>query len=366
VKFPGLTTLAPNLFATRRKIMERAKSIFIPAAAMLMLLPACSSHNRALEQARTDFLRARQNPEIASHAPVALHEAGQSLRRAEQTWEETGDEREVEHLAYVAEQRTRIARQTAEQRIAEIEAAQLAEEREKVLLDARRREAEQARRQAEKSALAAQQARQGEQAQARAAEMARQEAEKRAQEAEIARQQAAKRAEQLELARRKAEDSAREAEKAREKARASAQRMKELEKELAAFKARETERGLQLTLSGVLFEFDKAELKSGALRGLSPLVAFLKQHPERQITLEGHTDSVGDESYNMELSRERAQAVGDFLVRNGVDADNISARGLGESYPVAANSTEAGRLQNRRVEIIISNEAVRTAEKSGR
>lgn len=348
--------------------MEPSKLFSLPAGAALMLLAGCSSHHAALERARADFTKTHQDPQISSNAPVAVHEAAQSLRRAEEVWENTRDQEEVKHLAYLAEQRTAIAREVAQRRIAESEAQRLVEQRDKVLLEARRREAEramqlaearareaeQARQQAEKSAIAAQQARQGEQAQARQAELARQEAEKRAQEAETARQQAAKRAEELELARQQAEARAREAEQARQQAQADAARIQQLEKQLSEFKARQTERGLELTLSGVLFEFDKAVLKPGALRGLSPLVAFLKDNPDRHIALEGHTDSVGSESYNMDLSQQRAEAVQQFLVQNGVNARNISVRGLGEAYPVASNNTEAGRLQNRRVEIIIS------------
>lgn len=351
--------------------MERSKLFSLPAGAALMLLAGCSSHHAALERARADFAKTHQNPQISNNAPVAVHEAAQSLRRAEEVWEDTRDQEEVKHLAYLAEQRTAIAREVAQRRIAETEAQRLVEQRDKVLLEARRREAEramqlaearareaeQARQQAEKSALAAQQARRGEQAQARQAELARQEAEKRAQEAEMARQQAAKRAEELELARQQAEARAREAEQARQQAQADAARIQQLEKELSEFKARQTERGLELTLSGVLFEFDQAVLKPGALRGLSPLVAFLKDNPDHHIALEGHTDSVGSESYNSDLSRQRAEAVRQFLVQNGVNAKNVSARGLGEAYPVASNNTEAGRLQNRRVEIIISDQS---------
>ncbi|HEX6176644.1 MAG TPA: OmpA family protein [Candidatus Binatia bacterium] len=350
--------------------MEPSKFFSLPAGAALMLLAGCSSHHAALERARADFTKTHQDSQISNHAPVAVHEAAQSLRRAEEVWENTGDQEEVKHLAYLAEQRTAIAREVAQRRIAESEAQRLVEQRDKVLLEARRREAEramqlaearareaeQARQQAEKSALAAQQARRGEQAQARQAELARQEAEKRAQEAETARQQAAKRAEELELARQQAEARAREAEQARQQAQADAARIQQLEKELSEFKARQTERGLELTLSGVLFEFDKAVLKPGALRGLSPLVAFLKNNPDHHIALEGHTDSVGSESYNIDLSRQRAEAVRQFLVQNGVNTRNISTRGLGEAYPVASNNTEAGRLQNRRVEIIISDQ----------
>jgi OOP family OmpA-OmpF porin len=243
--------------------------------------------------------------------------------------------------------------------MAEAESQQLAQERDRVLLEARTREAERARQLAEARAREAEQARQlaelrtreaeqarqGEQAQAREAELARQLAEKQAQEAELARAQAVKRAEELELAKQQAQ--------------ASAGRIEELETQLAEFKAKRTERGLELTLSDVLFEFDKADLKPGALRGLSPLISFAKENPNQKILLEGHTDSIGSDSYNLKLSQQRAEAVQEFLVKNGVSAASVTARGLGESYPIAPNDTAAGRLQNRRVQIIVTNELAR-------
>jgi outer membrane protein OmpA-like peptidoglycan-associated protein len=343
-----------------------------------MVTSGCSTTNPTLERARRNVASTEQDPQVSANAPVALHEAGQALRRAEESWEKTGDEEELEHLAYVTERRVEIARAIAQRRIAETEAQRLAKERDQVLLESRTREAERARRVAEARALEAeqarqlaeisareaQQARQGEQTQAREAELARQLAEKRAQEADMARQQAVKRAEELDLAKQQAELREREAEQARQRAQAATGRIQELEKQLAEFKARQTERGLELTLSDVLFEFDKAELKSGALRGLAPLITFVKENPERKITLEGHTDSVGSDSYNLKLSQQRAEAVQDFLVKSGVASANVTARGLGENYPVATNDTAAGRLQNRRVQIIISNELARASEKS--
>jgi outer membrane protein OmpA-like peptidoglycan-associated protein len=311
--------------------------------ATLMLLGGCSANPPvALERARASFARAQQDPQISANAPVPLNEAEQSLRRAEDNWKKEGDREELEHLAYLTEQRTEIARAVAQRRMAEAESQRLAQERDRVLLEARTREAERARELAELRAREAEQARRGEQAQAREAESARQLAEKQAQEAELARQQAVRRAEELELAKQQAQ--------------ASAGRIQELETQLAEFKAKRTERGLELTLSDVLFEFDKADLKPGALRGLSPLVAFVKEDPNQKIVLEGHTDSIGSDSYNLKLSQQRAEAVQEFLVKNGVSAASITARGLGESYPIAPNDTAAGRLQNRRVQIIITNE----------
>lgn len=102
--------------------------------------------------------------------------------------------------------------------------------------------------------------------------------------------------------------------------------------------------------------FNKAELKAGALRNLYPLVSFLKANSSRSVVIEGHTDSVGAENYNLELSQRWADAVRRFLVENGIAQDRVTARGLGEDH-VASNNTEPGRQMNRRVELVISNES---------
>lgn len=126
-----------------------------------------------------------------------------------------------------------------------------------------------------------------------------------------------------------------------------------LAQELAALQAKQTERGLVLTLGDVLFDYNRASLKSGAQQNLYRLVRFLKEHPEQNVLIEGHTDSKGSESYNRELAEDRAQAVRDLLIGNGIGAERITASGYGESYPLATNDTVAGRQQNRRVEIVL-------------
>jgi outer membrane protein OmpA-like peptidoglycan-associated protein len=145
------------------------------------------------------------------------------------------------------------------------------------------------------------------------------------------------------------EARAREAEQAKTRAH-------QLELELEELKAEQTDRGLVLTLGDVLFEYDKADLKPGAMRNLYPLVTFLKEHPERDVLIEGHTDSVGSDSYNLNLSQHRTESVRNFLVLNSIDPTRITARGYGEAYPVTSNETEAGRQQNRRVEVVILRE----------
>lgn len=136
----------------------------------------------------------------------------------------------------------------------------------------------------------------------------------------------------------------------------------QLEQELAELKAKETERGLVYTLGDVLFEFNDVELKAEALRKLYPLVTFLKEHPKRDLFIEGHTDGIGSEAYNLQLSQQRAVAVGEFLVSNGITPERITVYGSGKAYPVASNATQAGREQNRRVEVVILREGEQVAE----
>ena len=293
----------------------------------------------SLDQARENLEQAQQDPAIANNAQVPLYEARQLYDRAEHAWDKDRDEKEVEHLAYLTNQKIEIAREMAKQKLAEAEAQRLAGERERVILEARTREADAARRLAE--------------ARAREAAAARSEAQARGQEAQAAREEAAVRAREAETARQESETRLRAIEEARQRAEDAAAQNKRLAEQLADLKARETDRGIEVTLSSVLFDFDKATLKPGAERSLSPLVDFLKSNPQRRITIEGHTDSVGADSYNRELSQQRADAVRNWFLQNGIGADRVMARGMGPEYPVASNDTVAGRQANRRVQIII-------------
>lgn len=228
--------------------------------------------NPTLERLRTTYQQAQQNPDIQTHAPAALQEASATLSRAEQVWEEERDSREVQHLAYVTEQKIEIARARAQQRMAGAQIEQLGGAREQVLLES------------------------------------------------------------------------------------AQQRARQLEQKLAEFKARETERGLLLTLGDVLFEVGSADLKPGIQRKLFPLAEFLKENPDRNVLIEGHTDNTGSPAYNLELSQRRADAVASFLISQGVSPRRITTRGYGQAYPVAPNTTAAGRQQNRRVEVVILRE----------
>ena len=125
------------------------------------------------------------------------------------------------------------------------------------------------------------------------------------------------------------------------------------ETELASLKAKKTERGVVITLGDVLFQFGAAELKPGATRDLRRLVTFLHEYADRDLAIEGHTDSVGPDAFNELLSQRRAQSVKRFLARHGIEPRRMSARGYGEAYPVASNASRSGRQQNRRVDLVI-------------
>lgn len=137
------------------------------------------------------------------------------------------------------------------------------------------------------------------------------------------------------------------------------QKAKNLEEELTALKARKTDQGIVLTIGDVLFATGRADLMPGAMRDIDKLSEFLKKNGKRNVLIEGHTDSVGSDDYNLGLSQRRADSVRWALLSRGISSGRVVCRGYGERYPVASNDTAAGRQQNRRVEIVILNEGLR-------
>jgi outer membrane protein OmpA-like peptidoglycan-associated protein len=135
----------------------------------------------------------------------------------------------------------------------------------------------------------------------------------------------------------------------------SEQQAAELQRQIDVLQAKPTDRGLIVTLGDVLFDTGKASLKAGATSNLNRLVAFLTEYSDRTVLIEGYTDSVGTEDYNQGLSERRADSVKSYLAGQGIGSIRLSASGKGESDPVASNDSAAGRQQNRRVEVIISN-----------
>lgn len=132
------------------------------------------------------------------------------------------------------------------------------------------------------------------------------------------------------------------------------QQNSQLQLQLAALDAKQTDRGMVLTLGSVLFDTNKTDLKSGGEQSLDKLSQFLRDNPTRNVKIEGYTDSSGNPDSNLGLSTRRADAVRSALVSDGLDSRRISTQGFGVGYPVASNATASGRQQNRRVEIVIS------------
>ncbi|MFN3997738.1 OmpA family protein [Algoriphagus sp.] len=128
----------------------------------------------------------------------------------------------------------------------------------------------------------------------------------------------------------------------------------ELRRDLKGAKVERVGEGIKITFdSGLLFGFDQATLNSSSKGNLENLASTLKKYEDTRILIEGHTDSVGEESYNLSLSRNRSAAVKNYLGNLGVATSRMNSTGLGESSPVASNESESGRAQNRRVEVAI-------------
>ncbi len=129
-----------------------------------------------------------------------------------------------------------------------------------------------------------------------------------------------------------------------------------LQSELDALKAKPTDRGMVLTLGDVLFATGKSELNPGGARKIEQLAQFLTENTDRRVAIDGYTDSVGKDDYNLDLSQRRAAAVQSALVAKGIDASRITAQGYGKEFPVASNTDSGGRQLNRRVEVVIGGE----------
>lgn len=277
---------------------------------IIFLLIGCGGppqNNPLLLEAEADYRQAESDSLVVLKAPVALKEAEENLEKSKAIWEEKGDGDLIEHYAYIAKQKTAIAIETAKLNEAQDAVERAETERKEVLLMARKAEAEAAERRA---------------------------------------QQALKEAKQERLA----------AEQAREEAKNANQRAEEMADRILELEAKQTERGLVLTLSDVLFDFNSAELKPGSKKVVTELTGFLNEYPERKILIEGYTDSIGSAEYNRQLSKKRAAALRTALLENGVSPTKVDIKAYGEEYPVATNINEAGRQQNRRVEIVISDE----------
>jgi outer membrane protein OmpA-like peptidoglycan-associated protein len=279
------------------KRYSRAGKPLLAAAMVSILLVACASapvSPPGAADARAKLSQLQQDPNLGSRVPVAIREAEAAVRLAEQP---VGSDTELgAHRVLMADRKVEIAKARAQTSYTEDQRSRLSDERASAQLTARTREADQARLDADAARAAA----------ARAAS-----------------------------------DSEREA--------------SELRRKIEELEARETDRGLVLTLGDVLFETARSDLKPGATSNLARLASFLNEYPDRTVIIEGHTDSVGSAEYNQALSQRRADAVKSWLVQQGINSQRLSASGKGEYQPIADNNSATGRQMNRRVEVIIEN-----------
>ncbi len=160
----------------------------------------------------------------------------------------------------------------------------------------------------------------------------------------------------VERERLNAEAKSQQADMATRQAVTAVDRANDLEKQLAYLSAQQSSKGMVIVLQDMIFDSGKAELKPGAHSKLERIAEVLKAHPERKLMIEGYTDSKGGAEANRQLSERRAQAVAHALTSMGVNADRLQTHGNGEDAPVAGNDTASGRQQNRRVEIIFSDD----------
>ena len=285
------------------------KLVLLPTAfAVSVMFAACSTTpttTSQLDQARSDFIAAQNNPSVAANAPLEFKAASDALDRANTAAAKKESLNEIDKLAYIAKQKIATAQEAARAKQAENDVANAARQRDEIRLQARTAEAEQARMNADRAKADAAAAR----AQADAA-------------ANSARDEAAKNA--------------------------------ALQQQLADLQAKQTERGIVITLSDVLFNVDRAELSAEGMRTAQKVADVLMQEPQSVVLVEGFTDSTGTASHNLELSQRRAESVRNALIGLGVPPGKIATRGYGEAYPVASNADAGSRQLNRRVEIVLS------------
>jgi outer membrane protein OmpA-like peptidoglycan-associated protein len=285
--------------------------------AMSVLVAACSSaptSTSLLEQTRSDYMMAQNNPAVSNYAQLEFKQASDALDRANAAAAHNDSPEQVDKLAYLAKQRIATAMEVAKQKSAEADVAKSGQERDRIRLQARTQEADNAK-------AAAQAA----QSQAEAATLAAQNAQMQAQNAEAATRDAQARADAMAA-------------------------------QLADLQAQKTERGIIITLGDVLFGTDQAALTADGVNTANKLGTVLQNNPARTVLIEGYTDSTGSSSHNLDLSQRRADSVRNALMAMGISRDRIGTRGYGEAFPKAGNDSASGRQLNRRVEIVLSEE----------
>ena len=307
------------------------------------------------------------------YAASSLAKAEQQLKNAEEVYSRKSDKKFVsaaarEVVETAEEARVMAVKQKAEEDAhAKAAADKKAAEEQAVAEIKRRQDAELARQQAE--AAKADAIRMRQEAEKAAADAARQKAEaEQATAAAVVQQQAAQAAaEQAARDKAAAVDQQRAAEAEADKARQAAAKAESEKADLRAqllnqlnsiLQTRDSARGLIVNMSDVLFDTGSYTLKPGAREKLAKISGIVLAHPGLNLQIEGHTDSVGADEFNQQLSERRADSVRDFLAEQGVPASSITAKGFGKTQPVASNDTAEGRQRNRRVELVVNGDAI--------
>lgn len=294
--------------------MRNSTSCVVAGAAVGALLAGCASTPRSnpeLVRARNAVGTLSRQPQAEEAAGPDLRAARAELRRADDAMRRGDPTHDVSQLAYLALRHAQAGEARVDAAQSQAQVAQAAEERQRLLLEAQKQQAMAARQQAQRASRQAQAAR-NEALQARA-------------EAQAAQRQLA----------------------------GERRQFRQLQQQQLG--AHETDQGMVVTLSNVLFSPGKAILQPGAHLQIDRLASYLKDHPKQRVLIEGNTDSTGSAARNQQLSATRAQAVAQALELRGVPPGQYQTIGLGEEYPVASNDTAAGRQQNRRVDIVFSN-----------
>jgi outer membrane protein OmpA-like peptidoglycan-associated protein len=294
-----------------------------------------------LKNVPLDMYEARNAVDIAKsrgadkYAPEIFSKAQASLQSAETALANKANKKDIISTARQTVQFSEDARALAAQR----------QEEERITTE---REAAAAKAKAEAEAKAAAEAkRQAELSAAREAQMKA--------EAELAAAKA--KAEQDAL---RAKEEAAKAEAERNRKAAEELRARLLDQFNSILPTTDTDRGLKVNMADVLFDTGKYDLRPAAREALAKFSGIVIAHPGLKLDVEGHTDSVGGDAFNQQLSEQRANAVMQFLVSQGVSQNSLRSQGFGKSDPIASNDTLQGRQQNRRVEIIISGEVIGT------
>jgi outer membrane protein OmpA-like peptidoglycan-associated protein len=299
----------------------RSSSVLASAIAAV-LLSGCAgtpARDAELDRARSAYQVASNDPKVAQAAPEQLRQASAALDRSTNLNKQGAAPADVDHYAHLSLQQVAIAEQLTDADASQSYVKQGANQRNKVLLAASQQQTQQAQ-------LATQNA-----------NAQNQQAQQTALDANAQNQQA-----QLQAA------------TATAAADQANQQNAQLQQQLAALDGKQTDRGLVLTLGSVLFDTNESDLKSGSDENLDRLAQFMRDNPKRKVMIEGYTDSSGNVDSNLGLSTRRAGAVQSALIRGGIDSQRTLTRGFGVGYPVATNATAAGRQQNRRVEVVIS------------